>query len=77
MLGPSTKAHPERGVREEDVAIAVETPPGEVAQVDFGELGRLYDAATGTLRRAWVFVMVLGYSRHLFACLVFDQRTET
>ncbi|WP_418766076.1 hypothetical protein [Myxococcus xanthus] len=54
-----------QGVSEEDVAIPVETAPGEVAQVDFGEVGRLYDADTGALRRAWVFVMVLGYSRHL------------
>ncbi|WP_426730243.1 IS21 family transposase [Myxococcus faecalis] len=66
-----------QGVSEEDVAIPVETAPGEVAQVDFGEVGRLYDADTGTLRRAWVFVMVLGYSRHLFATVVFDQRVET
>ena len=29
------------------------------------------------LRRAWVFVMVLGYSRHLFAQIVFDQKAET
>ncbi len=28
----------ERGVRAEDVAIPVETQPGEAAQVDFGEI---------------------------------------
>ena len=48
----------ERGVRAEDVAIPVETGPGEVAQVDFGYVGKLRDAATGMLRKAWVFVMV-------------------
>ena len=57
----------ERGVRAEDVIIPVETRPGEVAQVDFGEIGRVYDAATGRLRRAWVFVMVLGHSTRLVA----------
>lgn len=66
-----------QGVQPRDVAIPVETAPGEVAQVDFGYVGRLYDPQAGTLRKAWCFVMVLGYSRHLFARVVFDQRVET
>jgi transposase len=66
-----------RGVQPEDVAIPVETAPGEVAQVDFGYVGRLYDPRARIMRKAWVFVMVLGYSRHMFARLVFDQTTET
>jgi transposase len=66
-----------RGVRAEDVAIPVETRPGEVAQVDFGEIGRLWDPVTGRLRRAWVFVMVLGHSRRMVARIVFDQKVET
>lgn len=61
----------------EDIAIQVATGPGEIAQVDFGEVGKLYDAECGELRRAWVFVMVLGYSRHMFAKVVFDQTTRT
>lgn len=65
------------GVRPEDVVIRVETAPGEVAQVDFGEVGRMYDPERKALRRAWVFVMVLGFSRHMFAKVVFDQKTET
>jgi transposase len=64
-------------VRPEDVAIPVRTAPGEIAQVDFGYVGQLYDGGAGVLRRAWVFVMVLAHSRHLFARVVFDQRTET
>jgi transposase len=67
----------ERGVRAEDVAIPVETRAGEVAQVDFGEIGRLWDPVTGRLRRAWVFVMVLGHSRRMVARIVFDQKVET
>jgi len=66
-----------RGVQPEDVAIPVETRPGEVAQVDFGYVGRLYDPRARVMRKAWVFVMVLGYSRHMFARIVFDQTTET
>ncbi|WP_437313105.1 IS21 family transposase [Sorangium sp. So ce385] len=67
----------EQGIRPQDIAIVVETDPGHVAQVDFGYAGRLWDPETKSLRRAWVFVMVLGYSRHLFAQIVFDQKTET
>jgi hypothetical protein len=48
-------------------SVKVLSAAGEIAQVDFGYVGRLYDAAAGVLRRAWVFVMVLAYGRHLFA----------
>jgi transposase len=66
-----------RGVQKDDVAIPVETAPGECAQVDFGYAGKLFDLKRGELRRAWVFVMVLCHSRHMFVRLVWDQRTET
>ena len=52
----------------------IETPPGEVGQVDFGTVGYLLDPLTQLLRRAYVFVMVLGWSRHMFAEFVFDQK---
>lgn len=67
----------ETGIRADEIAIPVENAPGEIAQVDFGYVGRLVDPQTQTLRRAWVFVMVLGHSRHMVAFLVFNQRTET
>lgn len=67
----------ERGARAEDVAILVETPPGEVAQVDFGYVGHVVDPAFGRPRKGWLFVMVLGCSRHMFCKVVFDQSTET
>lgn len=67
----------EQGVRAEDVAIPLETMPGQEAQVDFGDVGRLYDPAEGRLRKAYVFVMVLSYSRHQFARICFDQKVET
>jgi transposase len=66
-----------QGVRAEDVAIPVETRAGEVAQVDFGYVGRLYDPVQRVMRKAWVFVMVLGYSRHMVTRIVFDQTVET
>lgn len=66
-----------RGVKPEDAVIRVETDPGDVAQVDFGYVGELYDDKRGVLRKAWVFVMTLGYSRHMTARIVFDQKVET
>lgn len=66
-----------KGVDADAVSIPVETKPGQYAQVDFGYVGRLYDPATGTLRKAWCFVMVLGFSRHMCVRVVFDQKVET
>jgi transposase len=60
-----------------EVAIRVETDPGEVAQVDFANAGLRYDPATKVLRRSFLFVMTLGFSRHMFTDLVFDQKIET
>ena len=60
-----------------DVAIPVETGPGEVCQVDFGYVGKLLCPVSHVLRKAWVFVMVLCFSRYLYAEVVFDQKTET
>lgn len=65
------------GVQGQDVVIPVETAPGEEAQVDFGFAGWFFDPASGTVRKAWMFVMVLGHSRHMFARLVWDQSAAT
>ncbi len=66
-----------KGISPDDVAIPVETLPGQVAQVDFGYVGRIYDSATGKRRKAWIFIMTLGFSRRMFASLTFDQKVET
>lgn len=63
--------------RTPEACVRVETPPGDVGQVDFGYAGRLRDARDGVVKRAWVFVVTLGYSRHLYAELVFDQSITT
>ena len=62
---------------EPDVTVRVETRPGEEAQVDFGYAGKMIDPETGDLRRTWVFVMTLCWSRHQYAEFVFDQKVET
>jgi transposase len=66
-----------KGVSAEDVVIRVETDPGEVAQVDFGYVGKLFDPVQRVMRKAYVFVMVLAFSRHMFCEITFDQKQET
>jgi transposase len=67
----------DQGISPNDVAIPVDTNPGHVGQVDFGFVGKLWDPVTHALRDAFVFVLVLAYSRHQFAKLVFNQKVET
>lgn len=57
--------------------LRLEVGPGEEAQVDFGSAGQFLDPESGRMRRAWVFVMTLSFSRHQYAELVFDQTVET
>lgn len=69
------QVQPKKGKREEAV-VRVETQPGEEAQVDFGLVGRMKDE-NGMLRKAWAFVMVLGWSRYAYVEFVFDQKVAT
>lgn len=66
-----------RATQPPEVFGRVETPPGEVGQVDFGEVTPLVDPATGELRRTWAFSLVLGWSRHQYVEFVFDQKLPT
>ncbi len=59
------------------VTVRVEVAPGEEGQVDFGYVGMLLDPKTGKLRKTWVFVMTLSWSRHQYVEFVFDQKAET
>jgi len=59
-------------------AVAVrrfETPPGHQAQVDWGQLGVLEQAAER--QKVWGFVFTLGYSRAMAIDVALDQRLET
>jgi transposase len=71
----------EAGTTEQDrgqgAVVRVEVLPGSEAQVDFGYAGLSVDPRSGARRKTWVFVMVLAFSRHLYAELVFDQREAT
>ena len=63
--------------RSPDITVRVETPPGEEGQVDFGYAGLMIDPETGKLRKTWLFVMTLSWSRHQYVEFVFDQKVET
>lgn len=60
-----------------DVTVRVETKPGEEAQVDFGYAETMIDPASGKLRKTWVFVMTLSWSRHQYVEFVWDQKIAT
>jgi transposase len=53
-----------------EVFLRVERLPGEQAQIDWGHVGKI--AVPGGERALWVFVMVLAFSRAIWAELVFD-----
>ena len=53
-----------------EVFLRIETVAGEQAQIDWGHVGKL--PVPGGERALWVFVMVLSYSRAIFAELVVD-----
>ena len=60
-----------------DAVVRVEVAPGSEAQVDFGYAGLTLDPQTGQPRKTWIFVLLLSWSRHLYAELVYDQSVET
>ncbi len=53
-----------------------ESPPGEVAELDFGRLGLMEDPETGRRRTVWALIVVLAYSRHSFVWPTHGQKLE-
>ena len=53
-----------------------DTPPGEVAEADFGRLGMIIDPETGRRRVVWAMVIVLCHSRHCFVWPMHLQKLE-
>lgn len=60
-----------RPKRSRGAFLRIEVLPGEQAQVDWAKVGEI--EVTGGTRPLWAFVMVLSYSRAMWAELVFDQ----
>ncbi len=59
------------------VTTILEFTPGESAQVDFGQGPKLINASTGEEQKTWIFVMVLSWSRHMYAEVVLHQDVST
>lgn len=59
------------------VTMMLDFQPGECAQVDFGAGPTLIDSLTGLETKTWIFVMVLAWSRHMYAEIVLRQDVET
>lgn len=59
------------------VTMMLDFQPGECAQVDFGAGPKLVDSLTGLETKTWIFVMVLAWSRHMYAEIVLRQDVAT
>jgi transposase len=57
--------------------VRFETPPGEQAQVDFAQFNVEFTDEPGVRRIVWLFSMVLGYSRLIWARFVLHQDLQT
>jgi len=62
------------GKHSRDTVRLADTEPGEVAEMDFGRLGMVWDPDSGRKRLAWMMVIVLSYSRHSFVWPMFQQQ---
>src|SRR5262249_27261874 len=69
-----------RGLRPPTVAgfeVRFATPPGEQAQVDFAHFEVEFTAEPGVKRIVWLFSLVLGFSRLIWARFVVHQDLQT
>jgi transposase len=57
--------------------VRFETPSGYQAQVDFARFVTTFTDQPGVTRIVWLFSLVLGHSRHIFAHFVMHQDLQT
>ena len=57
--------------------VRFETPPGQQAQVDFARFVTEFTDEPGVTRIVWLFSLVLGHSRFIFARFVMHQDLQT
>lgn len=57
--------------------VRFETPPGEQAQVDFAHFEVIFADEPCVVRKVWLFSLVLGYSRLIWARFVVHQDLQT
>lgn len=61
------------GERQRITVRVADVSPGELAEVDYGRLGIVYDPDTGRRRVAWALLVTLGHSRHQYVHVGFNQ----
>jgi transposase len=66
-----------RPVRVGGYEVRFETPPGEQAQVDFAQFDVEFSDEPGIRRIVWLFSLVLGYSRLIWARFVVHQDLQS
>ena len=69
-----------RAIRPEEphgFEVRYETPPGHQAQVDFARFALRFTDEPEQTRIVWLFSLVLGYSRLIWACFVLHQDLQT
>ena len=57
--------------------VILDFAPAEAVQVDFGKGPDIVDPKTGEMLSTWIFVMTLNWSRHQYAEIITNQKTET
>ena len=57
--------------------VRFETPPGDQAQVDFAHFETVFSDEPGVVRKVWLFSLILGYSRLIWARFVQHQDLQT
>ncbi|MGH7745835.1 MAG: IS21 family transposase, partial [Candidatus Dormibacteria bacterium] len=65
-----------RGTTPPEARVVIETPPGQEAQVDYGEGPMVRDSESGKYRRTRLFVFTLGYSRKSVRLLAWKSSTR-
>ena len=66
-----------RGATPAEARVVITTPPGEEAQVDYGDGPMVRHPKTGKYRRTRLFVLTLGYSRKSVRLLVWHSSAQT
>jgi transposase len=66
-----------RPVRKPRFEVRFETAAGHQAQVDFAHFATQFEDAPGVCRSVWLFSLVLGHSRYLWARFVAHQDLQT
>ena len=65
-----------RGRGDAGTVPVVDGEPGVECQIDFGQMGKVFDAESGRRRVVHALIFTAVYSRHMFVWLTFNQTLE-